>query len=520
MASSQLLTIIVIAAYFLILLGIGYYSSKKIKNASDFILAGRGLGFWAFVLLMIGTTASGMSILGIAGLGYTGGWPTFWEQLFVPLSASACLILFGVKLSALTKKRGYMTVEDYFCDRYDSQKSMRLLSTITALLVSVIYLVGQYTAIQIVLKWLVGLNDIASLVISALIVMSYTLMGGLYAVAFTSMFLGILMIAGVFWVCPIIISKVPDLSVILHSINPSMTALFYPAGGKAFFTPMFVLSFAMLITLGLATAPHIINNVLAVKDRKIFRWSPLTIFVIYFAMIALIKVSGFAVRALVETGALPSISKPDAAFIAGVKYVLPDFAWAFVGTIVLAAVMSTTDRLLLTIGNCVSWDFYKKYLNKNATDKSVQVVNKITMIVATIVTVLLSINPPKLLAFLIWAGIGIMFSCFAIPLLGGLYWRRATKAGAIASMSVGFITSIGFATYDKFANPLPFHFSLLSFLCAALVYIFVSISTKATSQELLDATETGFFTRKNNGSSILGQEDRDNRQKVTADITT
>jgi SSS family solute:Na+ symporter len=86
-----------------------------IKMHSDFILAGRGLGFWAFVLLMIGTTASGMSILGIAGLGYTGGWPTFWEQLFVPLSASICLILFGVKLSALTKKRGFMTVEDYFC---------------------------------------------------------------------------------------------------------------------------------------------------------------------------------------------------------------------------------------------------------------------------------------------------------------------------------------------------------------------------------------------------------------------
>jgi SSS family solute:Na+ symporter len=174
----------------------------------------------------------------------------------------------------------------------------------------------------------------------------------------------------------------------------------------------------------------------------------------------------------------------------------------------------------LTIGNCVSWDFYKKYLNKNATDKSVQVVNKITMIVATIITVLLSINPPKLLAFLIWAGIGIMFSCFAIPLLGGLYWRRATKAGAIASISVGFITSIVFATYDKFINPIPFHFSLLSFLCAALVYIFVSIFTKAASQELLDATETGFFIRKNNGSSILGQENRDNRQKVTADITT
>ncbi len=516
MSSGQILTIATITIYFAILLLIGFYSSKKIKNSSDFIVAGRGLGFWVFVLLMVGTTASGMSILGVAGLGYSGGWPTFWEQIFVPLSGSICLILFGVKLSALAQKRGYMTVEDYFCDRYYSQKSMRILATFSALIVSTIYLTGQYTAITIVLKWLLGINTVTSLIISALIVMSYTLMGGLYAVAFTSLFLGILIIAGVAWVGPLIILKVPNFNEILHSINPSFTSVFYPAGGEPFFTPLFTLSFFFLITFGLATAPHIINNVLAVKNKKIYKWAPVTVFVIYFVVIALIKMTGFSVRAMVHTGMLPQLDTPDSAFIAGVKSVLPGFAWAFIGTVVLAAVMSTTDRLLLTVGNCVSWDIYKKFINKKADDRSIRNVNKITMIVATIITVILAINPPKLLAFLIWAGIGIMFSCFAVPLIGGLYWKRATKQGAIASMSFGIIASIVLAFIDKFYSPLPMHFSFFSTIIAAVVYIGISLLTPAPDKTLLEETDTGFFIRKNHGHTILEQKSRNAGSKISS----
>ncbi|NLL14630.1 MAG: sodium:solute symporter family protein [Fibrobacter sp.] len=513
MNSAQAVTIATIVIYFSILLLIGFFSSKKIKNSSDFIIAGRDLGFWVFVLLMIGTTASGMSILGVAGLGYSGGWPTFWEQIFVPLSGSICLILFGVKLSALAQKRGYMTVEDYFCDRYYSHVSMRLLATFTALIVSTIYLAGQYTAITIVLKWLLGLNEVTALIISAVIVMSYTLMGGLYAIAFTSLYLGILIIIGVVWVGPLIIFKVPDFNSVLNTINPYLTAVFYPSGGKPFFTPLFTFSFFFLITFGLSTAPHIINNVLAVKNRKHYRWAPVTIFVIYFVVIALIKISGFSVRAMVQTGILPPLDTPDSAFIAGIKYVLPEYAWAFIGTVVLAAVMSTTDRLLLTIGNCVSWDLYKKFVNKNADDRSIRNVNKVTMIIATIVTVLLAINPPKLLAFLIWAGIGIMFSCFAIPLIGGLYWKRATKQGAIASMSCGILCSIVLGFIDKFLSPLPMHFSFISTIIAAVVFILVSLLTPAPDKTLLQETDTGFFIR-NNKRRDIPEKNKDSEVKT------
>ena len=179
----------------------------------------------------------------------------------------------------------------------------------------------------------------------------------------------------------------------------------------------------------------------------------------------------------------------------------------------LAAVMSTTDRLLLTIGNCVSWDFYKKFINKDADDRSIRNVNKVTMIIATIVTVLLAINPPKLLAFLIWAGIGIMFSCFAIPLIGGLYWKRATKQGAIASMSCGILCSIVLGFIDKFLSPLPMHFSFISTIIAAVVFILVSLLTPAPDKTLLQETDTGFFIR-NNKRRDIPEKNKDSEVKT------
>ena len=87
-------TIAVIAIYFLVLLGIGVWASKKIKTAEDYLVAGRSLGFWVFVLLMIGTVCSGMSLLGVSGLGYRAGWPTMWEEIFVPLAIGFCIIFF------------------------------------------------------------------------------------------------------------------------------------------------------------------------------------------------------------------------------------------------------------------------------------------------------------------------------------------------------------------------------------------------------------------------------------------
>jgi SSS family solute:Na+ symporter len=498
--NGDFLTIGIIAIYALGLILIGGWASRKVHNTEDYVLAGRSLGFWVFTILMVASVCSGMTLVGVSGFGYASGWPGIWEQLAVPLAASFAIIVFGVKLHYIGKKAGYMTVEDYFAHRFESPKMVRGISAIAGIVVSLIYLVGQYTAISIVLVWLFDIDHRIALIIAAIIITVYTVIGGMYAVSWTTLIQGGSLIAGVFIMAPLVIISAGGLehiNEVLSSIDPNMVQPYYPSAyaAYAYCTPEFLLSFVVLLTVGLACAPHVVNNVLAAKDDKFFKWSPLIAFGLYMVVMFLVKFTGFAVRVLVEEGKLvlpDAVNAQDFAFMYGVEYAAPNvFVWALFAVIVLSAVMSTTDRLMLTIGTMFSWDIYKNLLKPDATDRQILRLSQICVFISAAVSLVLALNPPEMLAFLIWMGIGVMLSTFAVPFLAGLYWRRANSYGAIAAMLTGLIASGVFGYYHQFIEKLPMHFSMYSLVCAAIAMIIVSLLTPKNSEEVLDLTFTG-----------------------------
>ena len=499
---ADLITFVLIGLYFVVLIGIGSWASKKIHNTEDYILAGRSLGFWVFTILIICSVCSGMTLLGVSGFGYSSGWPGIWEQIFVPLAASFCIIVFGVKLHAVGKERGYMTVQDYLADRFESPRALRGLSAVSGIIVSLVYLVGQYTAISIVLVWLFGIPHWEALLISGVIITAYTVVGGLYAVSWTTLIQGGILILGVFLMAPFVIVSAGGLShinTVLAGVDPNFVEPWFPSPAYApyaFATPEFLVSFGILLMVGLACAPHVINNVLAAKEARYFKWAPLVAFGIYGVVMFLVKSTGFAVRSLVEEGTIvlpATVNAQDFAFISGVEYAMPNVAlWALFAVIVLAAVMSTTDRLMLTVGTMFAWDIYKNILRPSAPDKEVLLVSKVAVIVAAGSTLWLAINPPPMLAWLIWMGIGVMLATFAVPLLAGLYWRGATKEGAIASMGLGLVAATVFGYWHQFVAPLPVHFSLYALVISALTMVVVSLVTASNSRGALDNTQTGW----------------------------
>lgn len=496
-------SIIVVILYLAAMLLIGAMASKKIKTASDYIVAGKSMGFWFFVMLILGSTTSGMTLLGVAGLGYVGGWPTFWEQIFVPLTCAVAIIFYGYKLYIVCRDKEFLTLQDYLAYRFESPRIVRTISSVAVLTTSLIYLVGQYTAIAIVLKWLLGIPQTLALLIGAMIVVIYVLLGGLYAVAWTTLFQGFIIFFGVLLAAPLIINGAGGLSHInatMAGIDPNMLRLAYPqvhppSPGYAFATPMFLVSFFFLLALGLGSGPHIVNNAISVKEKKYFKWSPLVVFVMYVIIMYLIKISGIAVRSLVANGAV-AIEKPDDAFLVGIKYALPQASWSLLAVVILAAVMSTTDRLLLVIGSCCGWDFYKQLFKKDASPENVTLVSRIAVIVFGIISFLLAIKPPLLLAWLIWMGIGVMLATFVVPILFGLYWKKANRQGAVWSMVSGYVTALLFGAYAKFVAPLPFHFSFYAFLISIAAMLIGSLVTRPPSEELIKESGTGFFVRK------------------------
>jgi SSS family solute:Na+ symporter len=494
------LEITLVILYFVVLIGIGFWASKKIQNMSDYAVAGRSLGFWVFTFLMIGSVCSGMSLLGVSGLGFKYAWPTIWEQLAVPLSIAFCIIFFGVKMYAISKKSGFITVQDYFAQRYESPKTLRGLSAVAGIVVSMIYLAGQYTAISIVLMWLFGLPHWVALLIGAAIVTVYTVIGGLYAVAWTTLVQGLILLIGVVIMAPFVISAAggfTGVNVYLAELAP-VSVLPWSGGQGAVFTPEYIVSFVLLLTIGLACAPHVLNNVLAVRDANYFRWTPLVAFIIYGVVMFLLKFAGFAGAVLVNEGlvSLPPVKNAsDFIFVYSVQHAFGSLAlWGVFAVIVLAAVMSTTDRLMLTIGTYFSWDLYKKILKPDASEKSVLLVSRISVFAAAALTLIMALNPPEMLVWLIWAGIGIMFATFSVPLLAGLYWRRATRQGAIAAMSLGLVSSLifGAVTYFRIA-PLPVHFSLFGFVIATIAMVIGSLLSPPHHEDILNETMTGWF---------------------------
>jgi SSS family solute:Na+ symporter len=489
----------VVAIYCILMIAIGVWASRKVKTVSDYIVAGRSLGFWVFTLLMFASVCSGMSLLGVPGLGFARGWSTIWEQLFVPLSIPFCIIFFGVKLFQVTKKTGYLTVQDYLAHRYQSAKAVRGLSSLAGIVVSVIYLAGQYTAISIVLIWLFGIPHWLALLIGAIVVIIYTVIGGLYAVAITGLVQSAMLIIGVVIMAPIVLSYaggIETINLAMETVNPNLLLPWTDDAAHGF-SPEYLISLATFLMIGLACAPHVINNVIAVKDIRYFKWSPIICFIIYAVIMVLLKFTGFAGFSLVGNGlvTLPDVANAkDYIFLLGVQGAIPNvLVLALFGVVVLAAVMSTTDRLMLTIGTTFSWDIYKNIFKPDAPDREVLLVSRIAVFTSGLLTVLLVINPPDILAFLIWMGIGTMLAVFAVPLLAGLYWRRATKEGAIAAMVVGLIAALTFAVISRYSTPLPMHFSFYALLCSIAAMVIVSLVTKPIPEDVLDMTNTGFY---------------------------
>jgi SSS family solute:Na+ symporter len=249
--------------------------------------------------------------------------------------------------------------------------------------------------------------------------------------------------------------------------------------------------------VGLACAPHVMSNVFAAKKVSYFRWAPLIAFAIYLVIMLLVKISGMGVRVMVEDGVLTmidAVNAQDFALMYGIQAAAPGiFITGLFAVIVLSAVMSTTDRLMLTVGTEFSWNIFKNMLRPGANERQIVRVSQICVLIAAVLSLILAINPPEMLAFLIWMGIGLMLCSFAVPLIAGLYWRRATATGAIASMLTGLLASVVFGYYYQFVEKLPMHFSIYALALAIIAMVAGSLLTQKNSDVVLDETYTGLY---------------------------
>ncbi|MCX8141579.1 MAG: sodium:solute symporter [Candidatus Nezhaarchaeota archaeon] len=530
--------LIVFILYLIAIAIIGYFGAKRTKTVADFVAASGQLGFWTYVLLMVGSVLSGMSLIGVAGLGFTSGWSNVWERVIGPAFAiSFCTVLVGYKLWPLRKKYNLLTIQDYFAIRYEDPKAMRAIAGIISAITCFAYLLGQFAAIGVVSEVILGVPYFIGSLIALLVVVGYVMTGGMFSTAWTTFLQAILMIAGVYITVPIIIqwvggwtalnelaSQVPTLQQTYRGQPP--TYLFGPFLDKpgsldprltlVGWTFNFTL-FGITVPLGLLVAPHIVNNVLCYKDVKYTKWAPIATYVLAMILILFTSIAGLAARVAWAQGRLDlkaltlaggvTVAWSDMAYPTIAKLALPYALFIFLLPCVLAAVMSTTDRLLVTAASNISYDVVKNVFKPDISEKALTWISRGLVAAFGIIAWALTITPQPMLAWFIWAALSVIISTFLWPVLGGLYWRRMNKHAARWGMIVGLVTSLVFVylAYEYWGRVVRVVVdtttlfvmfpSIPGLIASTIVTLILAYVTKPQSEQVLKETLTGPFLR-------------------------
>ena len=476
---------IMLVVYFVVVLAIGLSAARKVKNSEDWFVGGRSMGPWITAL------AHGSSSLGggmyIAGPQY--GWESGASALWAaPGDVFGPILNFGIiarRMRRYTEKSGSLTIPEFFGHRYYS-KGIRLLSVIILTVAMLISLLVEYMAMGVLISCITGWSYTASLIFGCIIILVYTGAGGYLAVAYTDFVQSILMVIGLLILIPVCFHNIGGLTAMNHglaAIAPGFDTLW----GEDYYlrgAPLMIAGIALVYFIGYMGQPHLIIKTVAIKDEKSIRLVPMIGAAFGFVL-------SFGVYIL---GMVGRIEFPDASMLPGgsAEYVMPMLALrnlpAPVAGLILAgaaaAVMSTASALLLVIGSSVGNDLLS-LLRPNVDEQKRMTITRWSTYILGAVSCAMCFIPLFSVGVyqLTWIAWSVLSPAFIPPILGGLFWKKGTREGAIASMVVGSIT--GFAWYYLLQERTNIHTFFAALVLAIAAYIIGSLLSKKPPEEVL-----------------------------------
>ncbi|MCK5672110.1 MAG: sodium/proline symporter PutP [Spirochaetales bacterium] len=464
--------------YLLLMLGIGYYSMKKTKNNEDFIIGGRSLGP---VTSAISAGASDMSswlLLGLPGAVFVGGLVDgIWISLGLVIGAYLNWYVVAPRLRAYSEKLNAITLPTYLSERFDDKSGViKYVSTAVIIFFFILYVASGLKGGTLLFAHSFGATEQTALIITTLVVVSYTFLGGYMAVCWTDLVQGILMLSALIFSALMAFYAISGSGVDIAQLNPN-----------AFKVTTTLLTGASLMAWGLGYfgQPHIlarfigIDSVESVPKARRVGMSWMIISLLLAVAIGLIGI-GFNSISPLEGVAGPD-GNSERIFLALVSALFHPVFSGFILAAVLAAVMSTADSQLLVLTSSLTEDlpFFKKFNGKQkAWISRLGVVG-----FAIIAFIIASSSGGSILAMVgyAWGGFGAAFGPLIIL---SLVWRGTTKFGAIAGMIVGSVTIFVVKNYIKIEGEY-FYELLPGFILAFIAIIVVSKLTALPSEKTL-----------------------------------
>jgi sodium/pantothenate symporter len=427
----MLLERILVVLYLAGCVGIGIFASRKVLVSRDeYWVAGRRIGTTVNAMAIMASLASGGSIIGVMGLAYSQGIPAT-----LALFAGAVL---GFPLASILVARqlrnfGKYTITDFLAFRYPTGVVRYLVPSLIVIAFT-IYIVAQLKAAGITANALLGIPYDAAIILATLVFIVYVSFGGMVAITWTDMIQGVLMLVVVLGAGLAMVWRVGSPLELMRQATEAAPEL-----GQVMHQPVAsYLGYFVIWATAIPVIPHIVMRVSTAKDARGAQLS------LNLAMLAYSVMILVAVLAIVPVGKLqfPSLADADQVFLKVMESEFPTLIRGIAVAAVLAAVMSTTDALLLACSSAIAHDILGGLLRGRASERTMAVIRVGSAWVVGLLALYWALSPPELISRFYTAGIGLLSASLFVPTIAGLWWKRANLAGGAASLVVGAATYV------------------------------------------------------------------------------
>ncbi|EAQ32047.1 MULTISPECIES: sodium/proline symporter PutP [Idiomarina] len=437
-------TLISLALYFIVMLGIGLYAYKKSTDSvSGYMLGGRGLGPAVTALSAGASDMSGWMLMGLPGAIYVAGVSQLWIAVGLVIGAYLNYVIVAPRLRTYTEVADdAITIPDYFANRFnDKGRALRIFSSVVIIIFFTLYTSASLVAGGKLFDSSFGMDYTTGLWVTAGVVCAYTLFGGFLAVSMTDFVQGCIMFVALVLVPIVAFAELGGYSDVVgqvKDINPQFLDFFMDGSTGESLAALGIISL-LAWGLGYFGQPHIIVRFMAIRSVSDIKNARRIGISWMFVSIIGAMATGFVGIAYVAETQM-TLNDAETIFIIFSQFLFHPLIGGFLLAAILAAIMSTISSQLLVSSSSLTEDFYKAFLRKDASDKELVAVGRISVLLVSLVAIWLAWNPENTILSLVsnaWAGFGAAFGPVVIL---SLFWRRMNRHGALAGMLLGAIT--------------------------------------------------------------------------------
>ena len=470
-----------VVVYLLGTLAIGLYAGTRVKTSTDFALAGRSLPLVMIITTTFATWFGAETVMGISAKFVQGGLNNVVED---PFGASLCLIFVGLFFASKLYKMTLLTIGDYYRRRYG--KTVEIFCSVAIILSYLGWVAAQITAIGLVFSLVSGgaISMETGMVIGTLSVLIYVVFGGMLAIAWTDFIQMIVLVVGLTVIAVMAGNLAGGPDKVLNLALSNDWFRFFPA--PKFHDIVFFIAAAITIMLGSIPQQDIFQRVMSAKDAKTASRGAIIGGLCYFAFAFVpMFIVACAVLVMPEESKLLLADDPQKVLPTLILNHMPFFAQVLFFGALLSAVKSTASATLLAPSTSFVENIYKN-LRGDLTDKQELLAFRVTLVIFTALVLMYAIIMKGTPIYEMVSTAYQVTLCGAfVPLVAGLYWKRANRHGALASIVMGIATWL-----MMLATPLgqAFPAQLAGVIMAALGMVVGSLLTRPHEHQAHSAT--------------------------------